>query len=246
MVQRLCVRGVLSAACAALLLGLGVPSSYSADEKKGDDAPAKPDPVVKDIENIGLAYQLAEYGRKNPVPEALVTAAIILRKIGTLPLTEKPTTEVDKGAPKADKEKPPAEEAVSLIAESDKLLAEARTKAKDDKLLLDLIERISKEKGRPGIVVSGPRVAKGVVVAGRRQLWVPRVYRARELVTASVVGDGRNVLVAQVVDEGGAVVSETVGLSPTISYVPRVAGKYTVRVLTRIPNVRVPYTIYAR
>jgi hypothetical protein len=247
MMRKPCVLGVVIAACAALLLQLGSPPVCPADEsKKGDETLVKVDPAATDVENIGMAYNLADYGRKHKAPEALVTAARILRRIRTTPLTDKPTIEVDKDAPKADKEKPPAEEPISMLAESDKLLTEAKKMAPDDKLIADLVERVSKEKTRGGIVVVGPRVGRGVVVVGRRHIWVPRVYRPRELLTAAVVGDGRTVLVGQVVNEAGVVVHETVGHSPSISYVPTIPGRYTVRVLTRVRGVHVPYTIYAR
>src|SRR5947209_6961925 len=65
------------------------------------------------IERLALAFKLREYGLKNHAPEALVTAAGMLRQIPpAVPRTEEPTLEVDadgtKGDPGLKVEKPKA------------------------------------------------------------------------------------------------------------------------------------------
>jgi hypothetical protein len=209
MTRRLYGLGLLLAC--ALCLGAGQPSP-AADEKKAEEP--KVDQAGEDVIHIGLAYSLAEYGRKNKSPESLVTAARILRKIKTTPITEKPTDEGPKGE-KADEVKAGAE--VSLLAESDKLLDEARKMAPDDKLIGELADRAAKEKTRAAL--GGPRSYSGAIRAGHTQTLTVS-FRVAELASVTVNGNGVTVFHVKAINDAGVVVSENSGRYVNLRWVP--------------------------
>jgi hypothetical protein len=113
---------VLSRVSLLALFGLtcalaGPAPSARAFEDKGKKEVAKEDtkrakvtPAAKAVQNLQMAIQLADYGRENKLPEALITAA---RVIGTTPL-RKVESKLPKGLQPFDQEK----EAERLIAEA--------------------------------------------------------------------------------------------------------------------------------
>jgi hypothetical protein len=115
---------ILLLACGLFTTATVLPTA--ADDKK--DAP-KPEPATAEsvapdpvLELAANAYKTAEFGRENKSPEALVAAALMLRKLTfnkKTAITEQPTDE--NGTPIADKsleEKSFADEATDLFDEA--------------------------------------------------------------------------------------------------------------------------------
>lgn len=224
--KRIWVTGMALTILAAWLVGLGTVSRAPADDKKEDAVQVKADPVSDDVRHIALAYDLAEYGRKAKSPEMLVSAARILRKIRTTPGTEKPTIEGGKD------EKEEKAEAVSLLEESNHLLAEARKLAPDDALIGDLIERITKEKTRGSI--GGPRSHYHKPGAGTTMTWNVS-FAGGQPASVAVQGNGRNALTLTVRGPGGHFLTWT-GPNPSLSWVPRQTKPYTITVTNDGPG----------
>src|SRR5262245_57699392 len=117
--------------------GLGAPAADDKkDEKKGAPAAEAHDAFPDDVQQIALAYQLAEMGRRAKAPDLLVSAARILRRIKPVEGDTKPEV---KGGEDAKGEK------VVLVKESDKLLAEAKALAPDDKAVAAAADKAAKE-----------------------------------------------------------------------------------------------------
>lgn len=211
---------------AGLLGGLGTPSAAPADEKKDDSVQVKPDPVSDDVRHIALAYDLADYGRSIKSPEMLISAARILRKIRTTPGKEKPTIEDGKD------EKDDSDEPVSLVAESDKLLAEARKLAPDDAIIGELAERAAKEKTRGS--VGGPRSHYHKPGAGVKLTWNV-TFKAGQPASVAVQGNGKNTLTLTVTGPGGHYLYWS-GPNPSVSWVPKVTKTYTISVTNDGPG----------
>jgi len=207
-----------------------VQPSPAADEAKKADEPAKVDQAGEDVIHIGLAYSLAEYGRKNKSPESLVTAARMLRRIKTTPITEKPTDEGPKGE-KADDVKAGAE--VSLVAEADKLLDEARKMAPDDKLIGELADRAAKEKTRAAL--GGPRSYSGAIRAGHTQT-LNASFRVAELASVTVNGNGVTVFRVKAINDAGVVVSENSGRYVNLRWVPERTRAFRIVITSEGPG----------
>jgi hypothetical protein len=202
----------------------------AADEAKKANEPAKVDEAGEDVINIGLAFSLAEYGRKNKSPDSLVAAARILRKIRTTPLTDKPTDEAPKGE-KPDKVEAGSE--VSLVAESDKMLAEARKMAPDDKLIADLADRAAKEKTRAAL--GGPRSYSGAIRAGHTQTHNVS-FRVGELASVTVSGNGVTFFRVKAINDAGVVVSENSGRYVNLRWVPERTRAFRIVITSEGPG----------
>jgi hypothetical protein len=185
------------------------------------------------IQHITSAYDLAAYGRKEKAPELLVSAAFVLRTVHVEKGDEKP--KVEKGEESDGK---PAE-AVSLKAVSDKLLAEAREMAAGDKLVLDLADRVTKEKTRES--VGGPRSYYHQPGAGSTLTWNVTFYGGRPA-SVGVTGNGRNSITLTVQGPGGHYATWT-GHNPQLSWVPNATKTFTVSVTNNGPG-SCAYTFY--
>lgn len=106
---------LLPAVCLALAL-----TSSAADRSDPDDA--KPTPEGLAVEQVVTAFKLVEYGREQKAPEALITAAGMLRQVPEpRPLKAEVTTEGGEPLPKDA----PAEKVKTLKEQADELFAEA-------------------------------------------------------------------------------------------------------------------------
>jgi hypothetical protein len=114
------------------------PVSRAAD--KDADAPLVMSESGQAVADLGLAYDLIEYGRKTKTPEALITAALILHR-----------TPVEKSS------EPSGGEASAIPAPAE-LLAEAKKLRPDDKALADVIAQAQDSlKEKPRGAVGGPK-----------------------------------------------------------------------------------------
>lgn len=206
-------------------------SPAAADDKKSEPV-AKADPVADAVRQIAMAYELAEYGRQTRSPEILVAAARILRHIHTTPGKE--PSKVEQG-----KEEPGDAEAVSMVKESEKLLAEAKNLAPDDSTIAQLIDRTMREKSRGA--VGGPRSYRHRPGAGAVISMSVR-FRGGQPASVSVTGNGRNTLTLRVTGPEGLNLVWT-GPHPSLNWVPDVAHTYTISVRNDGPGP-VGYTLF--
>lgn len=196
-------------------------------------APVKADPISDDVRNIAMAYDLAAYGRTARSPESLVTAARILRQIRALAGTESSSVE---GAGNDTEEK---QEPISLLAESDRLLDEARKMAPDDAVIAQLADRVAKEKTRGSL--RGPRSYTHQPGSGVKRTWNLR-FVGGQPASVAVRGNGRNLLTLTVTGPGGHYLTWT-GPNPSLSWLPRTTHGYTITVTNNGPG-KAGYTLF--
>jgi hypothetical protein len=157
--------------CGVLVLAFGLmlalwPMVADAQKKgkdKEDDTPAKgmdkeADAVGDDIADVIGAYKLAEFGRKNKAPEALITAGSLMRgfaKVKLDKITEKVDIEVEKGSKDEPLDKvaknPDYEE------EANALFDEAQAMAATLGVNVDKLVKLAKERPNTRGVIGGAR-----------------------------------------------------------------------------------------
>lgn len=216
------------------LLGclLSVAPPAVAEERKelsGEDKSAAAAAEV--VREIGMAVQLADYGRKEKSPQMLIAAARILRHIHTTPGSDEPKAEKGEVA----KQKP-----ASLADLSEKLLDEARKMAGDDKTILEMADRVAKEEKTRG-ALGGPRSYTHAPGDGSVLTWNVR-FRPGVPASVSVVGNGRNMLTTTVQGPGGYYFTWT-GHNASTSWIPAVPGPTSITVVNDGPGPCY-YTMY--
>jgi hypothetical protein len=147
-----CVRWFVlcaSGGCLALLGPTGV------DAQKGKEPPpAEKSPEERNAEilnDLMTAYRLADLGRSQKAPEALITAAGMLRRLAEVNLgtiTEKPVIEDENGKKVADQSEGDAKPG-SLKEEANELFDEAAAMGLDLNLKLDGLIKLAKERPLP-------------------------------------------------------------------------------------------------
>ncbi len=219
----------------AFLVGclLSVAPPAAAEEKKeltGEDKTAAA--AAETVREIGMAMQLADYGRKEKSPQMLIAAARVLRKIHSTPGSDEPKAEKGEAA----RQKP-----ASLTDLSDKLLDEARKMAGDDKTVLEMADRVAKEEKTRG-ALGGPRSYTHAPGDGTVLSWNVR-FRPGIPASVSVVGNGRNTLTTTVQGPDGYYFTWT-GHNASTSWIPRPApGLTTITVVNDGPGACY-YTMY--
>jgi hypothetical protein len=150
--------------------------------------------AAESVRRIGMAMQLADYGRKEKSPEMLIGAARILRWIEDQPGTDEPKAEGGDAAKK---------KSVSLKDLSDKLLDEARKMAGDDKTVLEMADRVArlekpkKEEDKRRGALGGPRSYHHSPGDGVSLTWNVR-FRVGMPASVTVRGDGFHTLTTTV------------------------------------------------
>ena len=120
--------------CFCLLAWSPVPARCR--DKPADEP--KDDPGVENVGCLATAYKLVDYGRKTKSPEALITAAGILRRMPpAVPL---------KAQAEDPKQSPPLKDLPSLREEADKLLVEAKEMSKNDAVIVALADIVVNRK----------------------------------------------------------------------------------------------------
>jgi hypothetical protein len=137
------------------------PARPAADEKM-----AEPDPkVVELMETLGTVGKLTDIGRKQSSPEALLTAAFLLRKLSHTTikdLAEKPTVEGEKDTGEALTGNALTD---SYKKEMNALIDEARNMGLDRKLNLEPLIKDLETRELTRLVVGGPQqVTRSIAV----------------------------------------------------------------------------------
>lgn len=203
-----------------------------AQDKKGTNtAPADaagkatPSADADAVQRLSLAYGLIHYGRKNKVPEALITAARILADTSTVDLKDKPARgDAPKGEKTADK--PKAEVDNSPKA----LLEEAKTLSGQNESVVKLANAVEIKRG----AVGGPKRTTEVVKGLDTDVY--RIaFRGDEIAKVAISGDGDTRLDLYIYDENGNLITSQVGPGDDAlaSWVPRWAGTFTIKVVNR-------------
>jgi hypothetical protein len=233
MTNRLLPAALLLAALAGLSAGAGTVPAPAADETKADARAGHAD----DVRYIAMAYELAEYGRAKKAPEALIAAARVLRGIRTTPGEEK--VKVDGAKDEKDQTAEPGE-AVSLVAESDKLLEEAKKMAPKDKAIKELANQMANESRRPA--VGGPRSYSYGIRQNVTHYWNISFFGGMPA-SVTVQGNGNNYFTVESSNERGTIVAQSSGRHPHITWVPAATRTFTIRVRNNGPGPA-HYTMY--
>jgi hypothetical protein len=218
----------VSAVCVCVLVGLGLTSAQDKAKQKGTNVnpagEAKSTPAANAVAQIALANSLIEYGRKAKSPEALLTAAQILKRVPAPPAKEeKPETSKNEGpAPPAGKkaDKPQSDKPEDLLAEAKKMRP-------DDKHLAALADEIASEKVRG--TPTGGTTWRGRVDVNHTN-WHKRTFVGGEYAWATANGDGDTTLTMTVRDQNGNHITSSTGFSPSCSWNPIWTGPFTIYV----------------
>jgi hypothetical protein len=213
------------AACLLLLVTLPA----FAQEKTTVNGKASPptDSATHPVLELGLAEQLAAYGRAYQNPEALLTAARMLAALNPQAVPRQKTTE---GMGTADDTKPDAP-APYLSAET--LLAEARTLAADNAPLLAVIAQAEQPppvKGRVG----GPSRHVDRVLAYNTDIYTISFYGEQAAVVL-ISGDNDTDLDCYVYDENGNLITDDDDYTDdcVLTWVPSWTGPFTIKIKNR-------------
>lgn len=191
------------------------------------------------IQQLTLAHDLAEQGRKAKSPLALLSAADIYRKISDnpTPVKDEPKVEVEKGIEEKkpeEVEKPltPAEESDLLLADAKKMIKNL-LKAKDitaeeAQALRTLADAIG-AKGSRG-AVGGPQERSGFLHPGHTHLYNIK-FNGLTNEYARVFGNGRTMLRLTVHNPGGVLRGIDTGMNPGGNWVSERGGNvFTIRI----------------
>jgi hypothetical protein len=166
---------VLTGAC---LLALPA-SAEDPKPMEGTEAEKKADVV----DDLAMAYRLAELGRKDKAPEYLITAAGLLRavsKVKMKPITEKPEITADKDGKGDVVDK--VNKAPDLKEEAENLFIEAEAMGKSLKLDLASLLKAAQSRDNTRDVFGGPRTISRVIGGHQTQVFrfdmVPRTPAA--------------------------------------------------------------------
>lgn len=212
-----------------LIVALGLAWTAMAQDKqdanRADKAEGEEVVSADAMDQLALALQLADWGRANKSPEALVAAAQILQ---TVPLETRDRERLAAKEGTTDKQAPPAVSAQSLFAEAAAL-------AGDDAALKQRIEALSTApqaaapaaKGRAG----GPGITSTCVLANSTDIFV-ETFRAHEQAVVIVDGDGDTDLDTYVYDENGNLIDSDDDYTDycILSWTPRWTGAFRIEV----------------
>jgi hypothetical protein len=229
-IASLTVLGFLLAVASPPGVGAEDPKDESKEQKEAKDKAARRQADA--VKDIGMAIQLAQYGRQEKAPEMLIAAARILRK--TTPAVQ------GKDEPEAKGGSAEKRELTSLSKAAEELLDEARKMAADDKVILELADRVAKEDVTRG-AIGGPRAYTHNPGDGVNLTWTVR-FRPGVPASVTVRGDGVNTLRTIVRGPAGYVYDWT-GWNAGTTWVPAVWGPTTITVINQGPGAAF-YTLY--
>jgi len=210
--------------CSAVMvaaLGMSMISAAgAAQDKKGPNRgkPAAATPTATAVESLAAADALVHYGDANKDPLALITAAKIMRDVGTSESTAKRTSGAAGDAKQAQKQ-----------ASVDAILARAKTLAGGRQDLVALADDVAKAGTRGA--VGGPGTMRTVVRS--RSVDNFRVtFRGGEPARVYARGDGDSDLDLFVYDENGnRVCADTDSNDEMLcAFTPSWTGSFTIRV----------------
>ena len=180
----------------------------------------KPSPAMQ---TVALAGQLAKYGYENNSAGALIQAAEMYLSVG---LTEFKPDSMSQGKG----EETQKDEYVSH--DPKQILADARTLADGDQVLLSMIEKLETTQNRGA--VGGPKYDVHKVNARSTDTFII-IFRANERASVIVSGDGDTELDLYVYDENGNLIDYDEDYSDDciVNWVPEWTGKFTINVVNR-------------
>jgi hypothetical protein len=229
-------RNAVHLAMIVLAVGVALPLWAADDDKTGNNrtAPdaeqkAQKNPSAEAVAALGMAHQLAQFGRQHKSPLALLAAAEVIASIPTGKLDAKPKSQADGKAEGAQKKADrPEETAVSLVAEARKL-------GGSDEQVQALAAKVSEklaEKSRGA--VGGPKRAVTSVQALTTDVYnIP--FRGGEVAAIVVSGDGDTDLDLYVYDENGNLIAGDDSYSDDcgVRWIPKWTGPFTIHVRNR-------------
>ena len=202
------------------MIALMLPMAVMAQEEKDTTV------VIPQSEStLRVAAELSKYGYANKDALSLIQAARLSKQAG-FTLEEKAKQEVA-GTQPAGAEKKNGQ--VSL--EPAKLLADAKSMAGDDGVLLALIDDVnSNVRG----AVGGPKYATSSVNAGATDVYNV-TFRGGELAMVIVVGDGDTDLDLYIYDNNGNLIARDIDYSDdcVCTWTPRWTGNFKIKIVNR-------------
>lgn len=187
------------------------------------DKPGKISEEAQAVADLSMAGKLAEYGRRVQNPLALVVAAQIMKNT---PSQDKKMDKETEGKGTADKGKKSGS-----LETPEKLLADAKTMAKNNDLINELIDKESKMTAQRG-KVGGPIRHVDRIMAYDTDIYRGVTFRGGERAEIALVGDGDCDLDLYVYDENDNLIdSDTDSLDRClVSFTPRWTGKFYIKV----------------
>jgi hypothetical protein len=192
-------------------------------EEKGEDSPE-----AKNLVDLNLAYNLAEYGREKKDPQMLISAAKIIMETPVESLSLEKTTEEDPEA-EAAKEETKTDEERDLSANA--LLTEARELAKGDASMIATIDELegstTASRGKIGAPI---RSVTSVQARSIDSYTIP--FEGGRIARIVVDGDNDTDLDCYLYDEYGNAVVRDADYSDTcvLQWTPRWSGDFTLRI----------------
>lgn len=187
-------------------------------------AQQKEDYVISESEaTFQMAVELSSYGYANNDALSLIQAARIAKQQGYVKTDGSKTTEG--GTQESGKKRS------HVCLEYDILLSDARDIAKNDGVLLALIDDVAKNTRG---AVGGPKYATDCVRAGATDIY--RVsFRAGERAEIAVVGDGDTDLDLYIYDENGNLITYDNDYTDRCYciFTPRWTGSFTIKIVNR-------------
>lgn len=184
--------------------------------------------------NLRLAAELSKYGYANNDALSLIQAARMSKQAGYTASAQEKTTEGGQNA--ADN----AAKKGQVSLDPAKLLADAKTMAGDDGVMLAIIDDVnSNVRG----AVGGEKYTTERVNAKGTDVYKIQ-FRADELAMVIVIGDGDTDLDLYVYDANGNLVASDTDYSDdcVVTWVPRWTGTFTIKIVNR-GNVYNKYVI---
>lgn len=216
-------------AVGALLAAGPVIAAGAAPEQKGTNraaAAGKESEQSQAVSQRVLAYQLANWGKANNDPQALILAAKMLNNAPASDNGPQGTNQPQKGAPAAGQ--PPASTKPAITTAS--LLGEARTMANGDRYVLQQASLVegSASKG----VVDGP-FDYYRDIAARTVYSIDFTARAGEVLRVGAAGDGDTDVDIRLIDGNGNVVCQDLDRDPwgVCAVTPAWTGRFRLQVI---------------
>lgn len=204
-----------------VMIALMLPMAVMAQEEKDTTV------VVPKSENtLRVAAELSKYGYSNRDALSLIQAARLSKQSG-FTLEERKKAEIEEMRPAPEGGKKGGQ--VSL--DPAKLLADAKTMAGDDGVLLALIDDVSSNvRG----AVGGPKYARSSVNAGGTDVYNVS-FRGGELAIVTVIGDGDTDLDLYVYDNNGNLIDSDTDYSDNCvcTWTPRWTGNFRIKIVNR-------------
>ena len=203
------------------MIALMLPMAVMAQEEKDTTVV-----IPQSEKTLRVAAELSKYGYANKDVLSLIQAARLSKQAG-FTLEDKKKAEFEEMRPAPQNEKKGGQ----VTLDPSKLLADAKTLAGDDGVLLALIDDVNNNvRGALG----GPKYAESSVSAGGTDVY-NITFRGGELAMVIVIGDGDTDLDIYVYDNNGNLVTSDTDYSDdcVCSWSPRWTGNFRIKIVNR-------------